>query len=75
MYKRQPQNPKCGFTETMLRLLEENQIAFTFYDIIADEQMRFWVRHYSGWATYPQIYSQGKLIGGLEVCKDLAAKA
>jgi len=36
--------------------------------------MRYWLRHYSGWATYPQIYSQGKLIGGLDVCKDLVAK-
>jgi hypothetical protein len=37
--------------------------------------MRYWLRDYSNWPTYPQIYSQGKLIGGLDVCKDLVAKA
>ena len=36
--------------------------------------MRYWVRHYSNWPTYPQIYSQGKLVGGLDVVKDLVAK-
>ena len=69
-----PANPKCGFTSTMLNLLTEHQIEFTFYDIIEDQYMRYWLRNYGGWATYPQIYSQGKLIGGLDVCKDLVAK-
>ena len=36
--------------------------------------MRYWLRNYCGWPTYPQIYSQGKLIGGLDVCKELVAK-
>ena len=36
--------------------------------------MRYWLRNYSGWPTYPQVYSQGLLIGGLDVCKDLVAK-
>lgn len=36
--------------------------------------MRYWLRNYGGWPTYPQIYSQGKLIGGLDVCKELVDK-
>lgn len=36
--------------------------------------MRYWLRNYAGWPTYPQVYSQGKLIGGLDVCKDLVSK-
>lgn len=36
--------------------------------------MRYWLRQYSGWPTYPQIYIQGKLVGGLDVVKDLIAK-
>jgi glutaredoxin-related protein len=28
--------PKCGFTETMLKMLKDNQIEFTFYNIIED---------------------------------------
>lgn len=36
--------------------------------------MRYWLRNYSGWPTYPQVYSNGKLIGGLDVCKELVVK-
>ena len=36
--------------------------------------MRYWLRNFSGWPTYPQVYSQGKIIGGLDVCKELVAK-
>lgn len=28
--------PKCGFTETLLGILEKHDISFTFYDILAD---------------------------------------
>lgn len=36
--------------------------------------MRYWLRNYSGWPTYPQLYIDGKLIGGLDVVRDLVAK-
>lgn len=26
---------------------------FTYYDIIADNDMRHWLRHYNKWPTYP----------------------
>jgi glutaredoxin-related protein len=54
--------------------LRSQNIEFTYYDILVDEYMRYWLRNYAGWPTYPQVYSQGKLIGGLDVCKDLVAK-
>jgi glutaredoxin-related protein len=57
-----------------LKLFESQDISFTFYDILADEYMRYWLRNYSGWPTYPQVHSNGKLIGGLDICKDLASK-
>lgn len=66
--------PKCGFTETLLSILEKQDISFTFYDILADEYMRYWLRNYCGWPTYPQVHANGKIIGGLDVCKDLLAK-
>lgn len=43
----------------MLNILKEQKIEYNYYDIIEDEYMRYWLRNYSGWPTYPQIYSQG----------------
>lgn len=31
--------------------------------------MRYWLRHYSGWPTYPQLYIDGKIVGGLDIVK------
>lgn len=28
-----------------------------------------WVRDYSKWKTFPQVYINGRLIGGLDVTK------
>lgn len=36
--------------------------------------MRYWLRNYSGWPTYPQIHVAGKIIGGLDVFKDIISK-
>jgi len=65
-----PQMPKCGFTEQLLAILNEHKVEYTYYDIIADEYMRYWLRNYNGWPTYPQIYIDGKLLGGLDVLKE-----
>lgn len=66
-----PEEPKCGFTRTLLEIFKNHQIEYTYYDIIADEQMRYWARHYTQWPTYPQIFIKGKLIGGLDKLKEL----
>ena len=36
--------------------------------------MRYWLRNCRGWPTYPQLYSDGVIVGGLDVCKELVAK-
>lgn len=69
-----PTTPKCGFTEQLLELLKQHNVEYTYYDIIADEHMRYWLRNYSGWPTYPQIYIGGKLLGGLDVLKEYIQK-
>ncbi len=36
--------------------------------------MRYWLRAYKNWPTYPQLYANGNFIGGLDAVKDLVAK-
>ena len=36
--------------------------------------MRYWLREYKQWETYPQIYLNGQLLGGLDRVKELVAK-
>lgn len=69
-----PANPKCGFTSQLLEILDAHQIEYSHYDIIADEYMRYWLRHWGKQATYPQVYIKGKLLGGLDTVKELVSK-
>lgn len=55
-------------------MFHSHGISFAFYDIIADQYMRYWLRNCRGWPTYPQLYSDGVIVGGLDVCKELVAK-
>ncbi|KAL4459496.1 hypothetical protein ABPG74_018109 [Tetrahymena malaccensis] len=69
-----PQEPECKFTRELLGIIESLKIRFRYYDIIADIDMRHWLRHYNKWPTYPQIFIDGKLLGGLDVLKEHIAK-
>jgi hypothetical protein len=47
--------------------------AYGSFDILADDQVREDLKTYSDWPTYPQIYVNGELIGGLDILKELIA--
>jgi len=69
--KGSPAEPKCGFSRKMIALLEEACIDFSHFDILSNEEVRQSLKEYSKWPTFPQLYSKGELIGGLDVCKEL----
>jgi len=33
--------------------------------------MRSWIRAYKGWPTFPQLFINGKLIGGLDKTREI----
>jgi len=68
--KGSPEAPKCGFSEQLLDQLRELRLKFQHFDILSDENVRNWLRYYASWITYPQVYVQGKLVGGLDVTKE-----
>lgn len=64
--------PKCGFSRKMIDLLTSNDIKFTSFDILKDEEVRAGLKTYSNWPTFPQLYVQGKLIGGVDIVQEMA---
>ena len=51
-------------------LLNQNGVAFWSFDILSDEQVRQGLKEYSDWPTYPQLYLDGELLGGLDVIRE-----
>ena len=66
-----PDEPRCGFSRQAVALLNEEKIQFDTFDILGDEEVRQGLKTFSNWPTYPQLYGDGKLIGGLDIMKEL----
>lgn len=70
--KGNPNEPRCGFSREIIQLLTTHSIEFGHFDILSDNDVRQGLKKYSDWPTYPQLYSNGELVGGLDIVKELA---
>lgn len=65
-----PSEPKCGFSRQMVGILREHQVRFGFFDILKDDAVRQGLKKFSDWPTFPQLYFNGELVGGLDIIKE-----
>lgn len=65
-----PSEPKCGFSRQMVGILREHQVRFGFFDILKDDTVRQGLKKFSDWPTFPQLYFNGELVGGLDIIKE-----
>ncbi|KAH0833384.1 thioredoxin-like protein [Lanmaoa asiatica] len=70
--KGDPDNPRCGFSKKAVNLLREQKVAFTHFDILADEAVRQGLKKFNDWPTYPQFIVNGEFVGGLDVVSEMA---
>lgn len=63
--------PRCGFSKTMIGILNDTGLPYETFDILADEEVRQGLKTFSNWPTYPQVYVKGELVGGLDIIKEL----
>jgi glutaredoxin-related protein len=59
-----------GFSRQIVDLLRQNNVDFWTFDILCDEEVRQGLKEYSDWPTYPQLYLDGELLGGLDVIRE-----
>nr|XP_002127851.1 glutaredoxin-3 [Ciona intestinalis] len=69
--KGNPKEPKCGFSRTMVSILNEHKCKYSTFDILQDQEVRQGLKEFSNWPTYPQLYVNGELIGGLDIVKEM----
>ncbi len=70
--KGSPHHPRCGFSRQAIELLTNAKISFCTFDILTDEDVRQGLKTYSDWPTFPQLYVDGDLLGGLDIMKEMA---
>ena len=69
--KGNPDEPRCGFSRTIVEMLKNDDVEFSTFDILEDEEVRQELKEYSNWPTYPQLYVNGSLVGGLDIVQEM----
>ncbi|XP_034940387.1 glutaredoxin 3 [Chelonus insularis] len=69
--KGNPTTPKCGFSRTIVGILDSLNADYQTFDILEDNAVREGLKKFSNWPTYPQLYINGELIGGLDIVKEM----
>jgi Grx4 family monothiol glutaredoxin len=64
-----PNAPKCGFSRKIVGMLRDRSVRYGFFNILADDDVRQGLKEYSEWPTFPQLYVEGELIGGLDIVR------
>ncbi len=66
-----PSAPRCGFSRQIVEILDSHNATYESFDILQDEEVRQGLKEYSDWPTYPQLYVDGELVGGLDIVKEM----
>ncbi len=66
-----PQAPLCGFSAATVELFNNMKTPFHSVDVIVNSDVRAKLPEYSKWPTFPQVFINGKLIGGCDIVHEL----
>jgi monothiol glutaredoxin len=65
--------PQCGFSATLVRILDSLLPEYQTVDVLADPDVREGIKAYSSWPTIPQLYVEGEFVGGCDIVQELHA--
>ncbi|KAJ5233106.1 hypothetical protein N7468_006062 [Penicillium chermesinum] len=65
-----PSEPQCGFSRQLVGILREQRVRYGFFNILADEDVRQRLKEIAEWPTYPQLWANGNLEGGLDIIRE-----
>lgn len=65
--------PQCGFSAQVVQILDELVPQYQTHDVLASAELRDGIKAYSQWPTIPQLYIDGKFVGGCDIVRDMKA--
>lgn len=65
------ENPMCGFSAQVVRILNDLDLKFCYVNVLENEDIRKFLPVYSNWPTFPQLFYKKKLIGGADIVSEL----
>jgi len=59
--------PQCGFSARVVEILNKVAVPYVTHDVLSDPELRFGMKHFSNWPTFPQLFVKGELVGGCDI--------
>lgn len=66
-----PEFPRCGFSATLIEILQELGVEFDSVDVLSSDELRAGIKSFSDWPTVPQLYVKAELIGGCDIVREM----
>ena len=63
--------PMCGFSNSVVQILNHYGVEYKDVNVLTDPMIRVKLSEHSGWPTIPQLFVNGKLIGGADITMEL----
>lgn len=69
--KGNPNFPMCGFSSKVVEVLKNFNVEFGSADVLQDMELRQGIKDFSDWPTLPQLYVDGKFVGGCDIVMEM----
>ena len=66
-----PEQPACGFSARTSAVLNTMNVRYAALDILPDPRIRQELSGLSEWPTIPQLFIEGKLVGGHDIVMEM----
>ena len=66
-----PEQPRCGFSQVVVQILDHLGVDFVGVDVLQDEGLRNGVKTFTDWPTIPQLYVKGEFVGGADIVREM----
>ncbi|MBI1210897.1 MAG: Grx4 family monothiol glutaredoxin [Alphaproteobacteria bacterium] len=66
-----PAMPQCGFSATVVHVLDHLGVKYKGVNVLADPEVREGIKHFSNWPTIPQLYVKGEFVGGCDIVREM----
>lgn len=66
-----PGMPQCGFSATVVQILDHVGAKYKGVNVLADAEIRQGIKDFSSWPTIPQLYVKGEFVGGCDIIREM----
>ncbi|HVK68388.1 MAG TPA: Grx4 family monothiol glutaredoxin, partial [Polyangium sp.] len=63
--------PQCGFSQRAVQILKSAGAEFMDVNVLKDPDIRQGIKEFSSWPTIPQVYIDGKFVGGSDILSEM----